>query len=163
VDTLYPLARPLPPWPAVLPLAEAAAVLGLKADTLQKRVSRRQQPSLLRGGRRSVVLLPAQWATWAQSYQLASVRPNGAGAESVRPRTDPGTAGLLARLEALERRVAELEARPSPPVLPDSDARLPEPVRPDADTPWWRRVLAWLGQGGTPPALGAPRAPLPER
>ena len=136
------LARPLPPWPGVLPLAEAAAVLNLKPDTLQKRVSRRQQPSLLRGGRRLVVLLPGQWATWAQTYRPSpapSVRPNGAGAESAPPRTDP----LLARLEALERRVAELEARPASEALKAADSR---PVLPAmVPVPWWQRLASWLG------------------
>ena len=153
----------------MLPLSEAAAVLGLKADTLGKRISRRQQPSLLRGGRRLVVLTPGQWATWAQSYQPAPLGRTTPGAESAapHPRTDPETAALLARLEALEARVAELEARPSGTVLPDPDSPPTRPALGDTDGPapgwpWWRRVWAWLGQGGTPRGLGGPRAPLPE-
>jgi hypothetical protein len=155
--TTAPLARPLPPWPGVLPLSEAAAALRVKPDTLQKRITRRQQPSRLVGGRRQVLLTPGQWATWAQTYRPASVRPNGAGSESAPHR--PGTTdALLRRLEALEQRVAELEARPSPPELTDADSRLPGSDS-DSVPPWWRRVLAWLG---TPPVLAAPRAPLPE-
>jgi len=174
------LARPLPPWPGVLPLSDAAAVLGLKPDTLQKRVTRRQQPSLLRGGRRLVVLLPGQWATWALSYQPPAGGRTGPGFESAPPRTgtDPepdGVLELLRQLEAanqraaelaglvgfLQGRVAELEAqagRPSEPVLA-ADSR-PDPRPPAAPAePWWRRVLAWLG---TPPAPGAGRAPSPQ-
>lgn len=177
------LGRPLPPWPGVLPLSEAAAVLGLAPDTLQKRVTRRRQPSLLRGGRRLVVLLPHQWATWAVSYRPPAGGRTGPGGESAPPRTgtDPGPEGvleLLRQLEAANRRaaelagllgywqgrVAELEARagrPSEPVLPaDSRPDTPPASPGPPPPPWWRRVLDWLGK---PPAPAASRAPSPQR
>ena len=109
------LARPRPPWPGVLPLTEAAALLGEKPDTLSKRVRRGSQLGYRTSGRSYVILLPGQWATWAQGWCPASppadvespdhqhrtdapdMRPAGAGAA---PRD--GAAGVLVLLEQLE-------------------------------------------------------------
>jgi hypothetical protein len=105
------LARPRPPWPGVLPLTEAAALLGEKPDTLSKRVRRGSQPGYRTGGRSYVILLPAQWATWAQRWCPA---PPPADVESPdhQQRTDAtdrtpapprdGPAGVLVLLEQLE-------------------------------------------------------------
>jgi hypothetical protein len=148
-------------WPGVLPLDDAASLLGMKPDALRQRFRRGKQPGSWQGRRVFITLTPAQWADWSLTSEPArSVeRPAGprANVESGthRGRTPPqpaapttgaeGVLVLLAQLEAARRREVELAGqvgflleRVRALEAANEQPALPRPA------PWWVRWLPWL-------------------